>query len=140
MAPDKEKGRETMVDQTTDLLNGLVRAFNDHDLDTAYAHLHDDYREYLNGTLVKQSRSEARLADQPFYDTMPDYRREVDELIVNGPAAAMRWRFLGTGPDGPLEVPWVTIWHVQDGEVVECWVYGDVSLASATLDRAFDQT
>jgi predicted ester cyclase len=116
-----------------EILKKVVEAFNAHDLDTVYGLLHGDYREYINGVLVKQGPDAARAADQPFYDAVPDYRREVDELFASGAAAAMRWRFLGTGRDGAFEFPLVTICKVEDGSIIEAWLYGDFAAVVSAI-------
>ena len=65
---------------------------------------------------------------EPLYEAIPDYRREVDELIVSGSALAMRWRLLGTGRNGPFEVPAASFGKVENGKIVEGWVYIDTQL------------
>jgi hypothetical protein len=112
-----------MEEETRAVVQRMVDAWNAHDLDTTYGLLHEDYRQYNGGRLAFQSRDEARAADQPMYDAMPDYRREVDDLVVSGQSAAMRWRFFGTGSDGPVEMSGVTFFKVEEGQIVECWLY-----------------
>jgi ketosteroid isomerase-like protein len=122
---------------TAALLDTLAQRWNAHDLDFVYGLLDDDYREYLNDVLVKQSRAAARAADQFIYDSVPDYRRDIDALVGDDNCAAMRWRFCGTGPNGPFEIPVASFYRIADGKIVECWLYGDpVAYAHALgLDR-----
>ncbi|WP_438008392.1 ester cyclase [Sorangium sp. So ce321] len=58
-----------------DVVRKLGQAWNKHDLDTVYGLLHEDYREHVNGKLVKQGRDATRAADRAIYDAVPDYRR-----------------------------------------------------------------
>ena len=120
-----------MNDQTADTIKKMVDAFNTHDLDTVYGLLHDDYHEYRNGKLTVESAAAARAADQPTYDAISDFRRETDELIVSGSAAAMRWRFLGTGRNGAFEVSLASFFTVQNAKIVEAWMYLDVAATTS---------
>jgi hypothetical protein len=43
-----------------EIVSDLVDKWNARDLDAAYAHLDEDYREYINGKLVKVGRAEER--------------------------------------------------------------------------------
>jgi hypothetical protein len=110
---------------TAALLKTLADRWNAHDLDYVCGLLHDDYREYLNDVLVKRGRGATRTADQFIYDTVADYRREVDALIAGENCAAMRWRFCGTGPNGSFEIPVASFYRIEDGKIVECWLSGD---------------
>ena len=62
------------------IVSKLVDEWNAHDLDSVYAHLSDDYREYINGVLAKSGRGQAREADADLCDMIPDCRRTVEEL------------------------------------------------------------
>jgi predicted ester cyclase len=119
------------------LLSTLAHRWNAHDLDFVYGLLDEDYREYLNDVLVKHGCGAARAADQVIYDSVPDYRREVDAVIGDGDSAAMRWRFCGTGPNGAFEIPVASFYRIADGKIVECWLYGDPVAYAVAL--GFDQ-
>ena len=116
-----------MAATTYDVLKLLSERWNAHDLDFVYRLLDDDYCEYLNGVLAKKGSAGTRAADQYMYEAVPDYRREVDELYADNDGGAMRWRFCGTGPNGPVEISVASTYRIRDGRVVECWVYGDPS-------------
>lgn len=114
-----------MQQKSVDVVRKLGQAWNKHDLDTVYGLLHDDYREHLNGKLVKEGRDATREADQAIYNLVPDYRREVDQLFGEGESVASLWRFLGTGPAGAFELPLACFYKVRDGLIVECWIHVD---------------
>jgi ketosteroid isomerase-like protein len=123
--PDGRSKGIAMSDHNHDLLTNMIERWNAHDNEHLYGLLVHDYREYLNGVLVKNGRADAREADKFLYDTIPDYRAEVDDLYVDEHGAAMRWRFIGTGPNGPFELPVASFYRIAQGRIVECWQYGD---------------
>jgi ketosteroid isomerase-like protein len=116
-----------------ELLSTLAERWNAHDLDHVYGLLAENYREYLNGVLVKQGRSATRTADQFLYDTVSDYGREVDDLYADENGGAMRWRFCGTGPNGSFELSVASFYLIKDGEISECWLYGDPTAYARAL-------
>ncbi|WP_437818357.1 ester cyclase [Sorangium sp. So ce1078] len=127
--------------ESVDVVRKLGQAWNKHDLDTVYGLLHEEYREHWNGKLVKQGRDATRAADQAIYDAVPDYRREVDQLFGDGESVASLWRFLGTGPGGPFELPIACFYKVRDGLIVECWIHADAgdlarALGMSTHEKA----
>ena len=99
--------------------------WNAHDLDLVYGFLDENYREYLNGVLVKEGRAATRAADQFFYETLPDYHREIEEMHADDDGGAMRWRIRGTGPNGPVEMAVAAFFRIEHGKITECWLYGD---------------
>lgn len=100
------------------------------DANDVYSLLHSDYREYLNGILLKHGADAARAADQQMYDLMTDYRPEVDDLYADE-GGAMRWRFFGTGPDGPFELSLASTYRIESGRITEAWLYGPAAIARA---------
>ena len=121
-----------MTDTPRAVLEKLVERWNAHDLDGAYGLLDPGYREYFNGSLLKEGSSGARAADQFMYDAVPDYRREVDDLYADDQGGAMRWRFLGTGSKGAFELSLVSFCRIAGGKITEARIYGDAtSLAQA---------
>jgi SnoaL-like polyketide cyclase len=114
-----------MPETQLNFLKDLVDRWNAHDLDSAYGALDENYCEYFNGVFVKRGGSATRAADQFIYDSVPDYRREVDELYADQDGGAMRWRFCGTGPNGPFEISFASTYRINGGKIVECWLYGD---------------
>jgi ketosteroid isomerase-like protein len=119
-----------MADHNHDLLRTMIERWNAHDIDHLYGLLADNYREYLNGVLVKNGPADAREADRFLYNTIPDYRAEIDDLHADDHGGAMRWRFIGTGPAGPFELPVASFYRITNGRIIECWQYGD-SVANA---------
>jgi hypothetical protein len=114
-----------MSDHNHDLLRIMIDRWNAHDAEHFYGLLAEHYREYLNGVLVKNGRADAREADRFLYAAIPDYHGEVDAVYADEYGAAMRWRFIGTGPNGPFELPVASFYRIAQGRIVECWQYGD---------------
>ena len=111
-----------------EIVSDLVDKWNAHDLDAAYALLAEDYREYINGTLVKIGRAEARAADEPMYETTPDYSRTVEELWGVDDRVLGRYVMRGTMPNGSkLEVPFAGIYGIRDGHIFEAHFYLDTT-------------
>ena len=117
------------------VLQTLTDRWNAHDEEAVYDLLDDHYREYLNGVLVKNGQSAARATDRIIYDAVPDYRREVDELYADHEGGAMRWRFIGTGPNGAFEVSLASTYRIRGGKITEAWIYGDPTVFTAVLAK-----
>ena len=114
-----------MSDHNYDLLRVMFERWNAHDVEYVYGLFADNYREYLNGVLVKNGRADAREADRFLYKTIPDYRTELDDLYADEHGGALRWRFTGTGPAGPFALPVASFYRITNGRITECWQYGD---------------
>lgn len=114
-----------MSEANYEYLRTMIERWNAHDVEYFYGLLDKNYREYLNGVLVKNGRADAREADQFMYDTIPDYRCEVDDLYADEHGGAIRWRFYGTGSTGPFELAVASFYHIRNEKFVECWQYGD---------------
>ena len=105
------------MDDDSAAVAAMAEAWNAHDLDGVYGRMTEDYHEYLNGTLIRTSREEARQADQAaLYDRFPDYRRIVHETWGVGHRAVSRFTILGTATDGSaLEADVCCIYGLRDG-------------------------
>jgi hypothetical protein len=87
-----------IADHNHDLLRMMFERWNAHDVEYEYGLLADNYREYLNGVLVKNGHADAREADRFLNNTIPDYRAEVDDLYADKHGGALRG---GSPPPGP---------------------------------------
>ena len=111
-----------------EIVSDLVDKWNAHDLDASYAHLAEDYREYINGKLVKVGRAEARAADEPLYEATPDYSRTVEELWGVDDRGVGRFVGRGTMANGSkLEVPFLCIYGIRGGHISEGHLYLDIA-------------
>ena len=111
-----------------DVVAEMFREWDAHDLDSVYARLTTDYREYANGVLVKSGREEARAADTALYDMIPDYRRTVDELWGVDDRVVSRFVIHGTMANGSVfELSVLCVYGLRDGRISEAHVYFDPS-------------
>jgi hypothetical protein len=67
------------VADAVEIISAMSDEWNAHNLDAVYARLAHDYREYMNGKLVKVGPDETRTADEAVYEMIPDYHRTVEE-------------------------------------------------------------
>ena len=111
-----------------EVVTRMVEAWNAHDLDAVYGLLTDDYREYANGVLRRNSRAEARAADDTMYQMIPDYRRTVEELWGAGDRVVSRFTIFGTMADGStLERAIGCFYGIRDGKIHECHLFFDTA-------------
>jgi ketosteroid isomerase-like protein len=113
-----------------DIITAMFADWNAHDLEAVYAHLTEDYREYLNGALAKASRAEARAADEALYEAVPDYTRTVEELWGLRDRVVSRFVIKGTMADGhSFEVAIAGIFGIRDGRLCEAHLFFDPATA-----------
>ena len=108
-------GPHSMVDR-------LVRATNDHDLDELVACFAEDY---VNETPVHPSRGfrgrdQVRRNWEQIFEFVPDLRADVLHRATNGDTAWTEWEMTGTRRDGsPHCMRGVIVFGVRDG--VAAW-------------------
>ena len=124
----------------------LARAFeaavNAHDLAAIEALVSPAYIEH-QGMAEPMVGSEAvRGTFEALYAAFPDYRIDLEDVIVDGDRIAMRATQRGTqsGPLGPMpatgrsmEVLTIDIVRVEDGQFAEHWGLGDVETMARQL-------
>ena len=87
-----------------------------------------ELRASMNGRAAVGSAKEDEIAMRALFETYPDYRREVLEVLESGDRAVARWRMLGEPAregDSPLDVSGCSIVTVRDGVIVEAALYCD---------------
>jgi hypothetical protein len=73
------------------------------------------------------------------FRTYPDYHREIEEIVVAGDRATIRWRMRGTaGIDGikPLDVSGCSVVNVRGGQLTHAFLYYEGAAVNAVLARA----
>jgi ketosteroid isomerase-like protein len=128
-----ENDPQTVVDR-------LVRATNDHDLDALVGCFAEDYR---NDTPVHPARS-FRGADQvgrnweQIFAFVPDLQATVVGRATAGDTAWTEWEMTGTRPDGTAhEMRGVIVFRVQDGLVSSARFFLEpVDAGAQTVDDA----
>ena len=89
----------------------------------------EDYREHVNGALIRTSRDEARREDQAaIYDVFPDYRRSIEELWGADDRVVSRFTVFGTMGDGTtLQLAVACIYGITGELISEAHLFFDPS-------------
>jgi ketosteroid isomerase-like protein len=104
-------GPQAMVDR-------LLQATNDHDIETLVACFAEDYE---NTTPVHpargfRGREQVRRNWEQIFANVSDLRAEVLDCVVDGESAWTEWRMTGTRNDGSRhEMQGVIVFDVRDG-------------------------
>ena len=96
-------------------------------------------RVEVNGRVEVSSADEDQRAMLELLRTYPDYRREIEEFVVAGDRATVRWRMRGTaGIDGQdaLDVSGCSVVSVHRGQITQAFLYCDGAVLDAVLSRA----
>jgi hypothetical protein len=114
------------MDQPQDLVDRLMRATNDHDLDAITACFGVDYR---NETPVHprrgfRGRDQVRRNWEQILAFVPDLHAEVLARATDGTSAWTEWAMAGTRLDGtPHEMRGVIVFDVQGGVATSARFY-----------------
>jgi ketosteroid isomerase-like protein len=106
------------MDEADTMVDRLVRATNDHDVDAVAACFAADYQ---NQTPVHPARSfsgreQVRRNWEQIFSFVPDIRAEVTRSVVDGDTAWTEWDMIGTRRDGSAHhMRGVVIFGVRDG-------------------------
>lgn len=110
------------MDGPREMVDRLVRATNDHDVDGLTACFAEDYQ---NQTPVHPARSfsgreQVRRNWEQIFTFVPDLRARVTRTVVDGDTAWTEWEMTGTRRDGSAhDMRGVVIFGVRDGTA--CW-------------------
>lgn len=125
---------------TQAMVDRLVRATNDHDLDALSACFAEDYE---NETPVHPGRSfrgraQVRRNWEQIFSFVPDVRAEVTASAIDGETAWTEWHMAGTRRDGTAhEMRGVVVFGVRDGVAHRARFYLEsVDSGTGTVDEA----
>lgn len=125
------------------LVERLVRATNDHDIDAVAACFADDY---ANETPVHpargfRGRDQVRRNWEQIFAFVPDIRAEVTAIAIDGDTAWTEWEMTGTRRDGSTHhMRGVIVFGVGDGVARWARFYLEpVDDESGTVDDAVHQ-
>ncbi len=128
------------MNETEAMVERLVRATNDHDLEALVACFAEDY---ANETPVHPARSfrgraQVRQNWQQIFAFVPDLRAEVTSRAIAGDTAWTEWEMTGTRQDGTAhQMRGVILFGVHDGEAQWARFYLEpVDLGTGTIDDA----
>ena len=122
------------------LIQRLLTAFNDHDLEAAAALFHESYQSvqpvHLARAFVGRAQMHANWA--AIFAGVPDFHAELLRSVDDGNNTWSEWTWLGTRTDGrSFDMRGVTIFEIKDGLITSGRLYmqelerGDVGIAEA---------
>jgi predicted ester cyclase len=98
-----------------------------------------DLRVEVNGRVGVSSADEDQRAMLELCRTYPDYSREVEEVVVAGDRATVRWRMRGTAATDAvdaLDVSGCSVVTVHRGQITQAFLYYDGAPLDSVLSRA----
>jgi predicted ester cyclase len=98
-----------------------------------------DLRVEVNGRVAVSSAAEDQRAMLELFRTYPDYRREIEEIVVASDRATVRWRMRGTAANAgvdTLNVSGCSVVSVRGGQLTHAFLYYEGAALSAVLARA----
>src|SRR5436305_15020484 len=128
------------MNDTQAMVDRLMHATNDHDLEGLVACFAEDY---LNETPVHPGRSfrgreQVRRNWEQIFAFVPDLRAEVTSSVIAGDTAWTEWEMTGTRRDGTAhQMRGVVLFGVRDGSAHWARFYLEpVDLGGGTVDDA----
>ena len=122
------------------VIQHLLAAFNDHDLEAAAALFHESYNSVQPAhparSFVGRAQMHANWA--AIFAVIPDFHAEVLRSVDDGNTTWSEWSWAGTRTDGqPFDMRGVTIFQMEDGLITGGTLYmeelerQDVGIAEA---------
>jgi ketosteroid isomerase-like protein len=121
------------------VLERLLTAMNDHDLDEMIALFHPDYRsrQPAHSAEAFVGRSQVRANWQAMFAGVPDFRAELVRSADDGDTTWCEWRWSGTRTDGrPFDVRGVTLFEVRDGAIAAGTLYMEETESETRIQQA----
>lgn len=120
----------------------FIEAINAHDVELLLGLMTDDHRLIDGGGQVVSGGEAVREAWRTYFDWMPDYRIEADEMLSGGEAVGVFGTARGTyAPNGVIHaknqwgVPATWRAVVRGGRVAEWQVYADTTRVGEIMER-----
>jgi steroid delta-isomerase-like uncharacterized protein len=120
-------------EDTTELVQSYLRAFNDRDWEALTDHLAPDAVEHgVHETLDGPEEIVDFL--RSYFEVFPDYEGSTETAVAEGDTVAVRYRATGTHSDQYHDVDptaqtveWsgMAMYRVEDGQIAEVWVEED---------------
>lgn len=136
LTPEQERSGANVV------IERLVAAMNDHDLDRMVALFHPDYdsRQPAHPGRAFTGREQVRANWVAMFAGVPDFRAEVVRSVQDGEVNWSEWDWHGTRSDGlPFEVRGVTLFEVRDGLIASGTLYvEDVEREAVGIEDAVE--
>ncbi|MFE4226993.1 nuclear transport factor 2 family protein [Arthrobacter sp. NPDC056886] len=108
------------------VIQRLLAAFNDHDLEAAAALFHESYNSVQPAhparAFVGRAQMHANWA--AIFAGIPDFRAEMLRSVDDGSTTWSEWTWTGTRSDGqPFDMRGVTIFETEDGLITSGTLY-----------------
>jgi ketosteroid isomerase-like protein len=110
----------------TDVIERLLVAMNQHDLDAAAALVAEDYRseQPAHPRRAFVGRAQMRANWEAMFAGIPDFHAELCRSVQDGDTTWSEWRWSGTRADGqPFAVSGVTLFQTRAGRIVAGRLY-----------------
>lgn len=122
------------------VLNKLVAAVNDHDLDSMVALFHADYRSLQPAHPARAfvGRSQFRANWEAMFAGIPDFRAELGRFVQDGDTTWCEWAWFGTRTGKrPFEVRGVALFQIRDNLIIAGTLYmEDVETEEIGIEQA----
>ena len=108
------------------IIDRLITAVNDHDLDAMGALFHSDYvsRQPAHPGRAFVGRSQVIANWAAMFEGVPDFRAELDRLALDGDTTWCEWRWSGTRTDHqPFEMRGVALFRISGDVIVAGSLY-----------------
>ena len=136
LTPEQERSGASVV------IERLVAAMNDHDLDRMVALFHPDYdsRQPAHPGRAFTGREQVRANWAAMFAGVPDFRAEVVRSVQDGEVNWSEWAWHGSRSDGqPFEVRGVTLFEIRDGLIASGTLYvEDVEREAVGIEDAVE--
>ena len=127
----------------TDMMDQMVVAMNEHDLEGAASLMHRDYRseQPAHPSLAFIGRAHMRANWEAMFAGIPDFQAELCRSVNDGDTTWSEWHWLGTRSDGqPFEMRGVTLFEIHDGQIVAGRLYmEDVDREAVSIENVVEK-
>jgi predicted ester cyclase len=119
-----------MSDQNKEVVRRIEEAWDHNDLDALDALFAPDFVSHATVPGLPPGLPGAKLAHQTSMQSFPDRRVEIQDIVGEGELVMVRCRMTGTNEGGlawagvpangnRVDVEWISIYRLRDGQVVE---------------------
>jgi len=108
------------------MLERLIRAWNDHDIDAFVGCFADDYRsdQPVHPARSFEGNDQVRANWSEIFTSMPDFVAELLSFAEQGERVWGEWRWTGTQQDGsPFEWRGVTLFGIREAQIAWARLY-----------------
>jgi ketosteroid isomerase-like protein len=124
----------------TQLVEQLMAAMNDHDLDAAAGLIDDDYvsEQPAHPGRAFVGAGQMRANWEAIFSGIPDFHADIVRSVQDRDTTWTEWHWSGTRSDGaPFDVRGVTLFTIRAGKIVEGTLYmEDVERGNQGIEQA----